>query len=83
MTSINKSQLPHTQTGFKVSCRDGWAGTLKRLVVNPISGKVTHLVIEALSPAAQIMVPVEHCLTVGYEAIFLNLSSAQLKMYAQ
>ncbi|MCB0192092.1 MAG: hypothetical protein KDJ65_09120 [Anaerolineae bacterium] len=52
-------------------------------MVNPISGKVTHLVIEALSPATQVMVPVEHCLTFGCEAIFLNLTSAQLKTYAQ
>lgn len=83
MTSVSNSRFPQPQTGFKVSCRDGWVGTLKRLVVNPISGKVMHLAIEAFSPASNLLVPAEYCLTIGYEAVFLNLTSAQLKTYAQ
>lgn len=83
MAIATRLQMPQPQTGFKINCRDGWVGTLKRLVVNPVSGRVTHLVIESLSPTTQVMVPVEHCLTIGYETIFLNLTSAQLKMYAQ
>lgn len=81
MISNHDPKSSPLQIGFKVNCRDGWIGTLKRLVVNPISGRVTHLVVEALSPASKLMVPAEYCEVIGYEAVFLNLTLAQLKRY--
>ncbi len=67
--------------GFRVACRDGWAGTLKRLIVNPVSGKVTHLVIELLSSPVSVTVPVKHLSALGYETVFLTLTSSQLENY--
>lgn len=67
--------------GFKVACRDGWAGTLKKLIVNPVSGKVTYLIVEMLSNGSVASVPVEHLSNIGYETVFLNITSSQLKFY--
>lgn len=75
--------MVQTSVGARVSCRDGWAGTLKRLVVDS-RGKTTHLVIEtALLLPNNAIVPVEHVIATGHEAIFLDLISAQLEVYCE
>ena len=71
------------RSGTKVSCRDGWIGVVRRLVVDPDAGKVTHLVIEMVSSSVEAIVPVEHVIATGYEAIFLDLTSAQLEAYCE
>lgn len=74
--------MVQTSVGARVSCRDGWAGTLKRLVVDSDRGKITHLVIEtALLLPHYAIVPVEHVIASGYEAIFLDLISTHLETY--
>ncbi len=74
--------MVQTQVGAKVACRDGWAGVLKRLVVDPGTQETTHLVIETTSLFPyDAVVPVECVLAVGHEAVFLDLSSSQLKAY--
>ena len=73
--------MSSTSIGFKVTCKDGWAGTLKRLIVNPVSGKVTHLVIELLSSPVSLTVPVKCLSELGYETIFLTLTCSQLENY--
>jgi hypothetical protein len=76
--------MVQTSVGARVSCRDGWAGTLKRLVVDSDRGKTTHLVIEtALLLPHDAIVPVEHVIATGHEAIFLDLISVQLEAYCE
>ncbi|NOZ26696.1 MAG: hypothetical protein GXP39_01405 [Chloroflexi bacterium] len=72
-----------TQVGVKISCRDGWAGTLKRLIVDLNTGRTTHLVIETVAPSGDVVVPVRHVVATGYESVFLDLSSAQLAAYRE
>ncbi len=76
--------MDRTQIGAKVACCDGWCGTLKRLVVDSGGGKTTYLVIETapLLPHDAI-VPIEHMIATGYEAIFLNLTLAKLEAYRE
>lgn len=73
--------MSQTSVGFKVACRDGWGGTLKRLIVNPVSGKVTHLVIELLSSPVSVTIPIKYLSAFGYETVFLTLTSSQLGNY--
>jgi len=76
--------MVQTEIGAKVACRDGWAGVLKRLVVDPHTREATHLVINTVPLRAQdAVVPVKHVMATGYEAVFLDLSSAQLEAYRE
>ncbi len=75
--------VTQTQIGFRVACRDGWGGTLKRLVVSPGSGEITYLVIEMRSSFARAIVPAKYLSGIGYEAVFLNLTSDQLEAYSK
>lgn len=60
--------MMQAQIGAKISCRDGWGGTLKRLVANPGIGTTTYLVIETapLLPH-DAFVPIEHVMTSGHQ----------------
>ena len=76
--------MDQTRIGAKVSCRDGWCGTLKRLLVDPGRGKTTHLVIETVPLLLHdAIVPIEQVIATGHQAIFLDLTSAQLEVYRE
>lgn len=76
--------MVQTSVGARVSCRDGWCGTLKQLVVDSDRGKTTHLVIEtALLLPDNAIVPIEQVIAIGHQAIFLDLTSAQLEAYCE
>ena len=76
--------MVQTQIGAKISCRDGWCGTLKRWAADPGTGKTTHLVIEAtpLFPYDAV-VPIEHVIATGHQVIFLDLTLVQLEDYRE
>jgi hypothetical protein len=67
-----------TRVGSRVTCADGWAGTLARLVQDPGTGQTTHLVIDVAPAHSPATVSVGHVMAVGYDAVFLDLTSRQL-----
>jgi len=70
-----------TRVGAKVSCADGWVGTLAQYVRDPGTGKATHLVVETGQSKGRATVPVNHIMAVGYDTVFLDLSSRQLRAF--
>jgi len=76
--------MAQTPVGAKIACCDGWAGTLKRLVVDPETRETSHLVIETTPLLSyNAVVPIEHVMATGYEVVFLDLFSAQLEVYRE
>jgi len=67
-----------TRVGARVSCSDGWAGTLAQWVQDPRTGQTTHLVIEVSPSHRATTVPVIHVMAVGYDTVFLDMKRSQL-----
>jgi sporulation protein YlmC with PRC-barrel domain len=64
--------------GSEVDCTDGACGVLKRVVVNPVAGAITHLAVEPKhGRAAGHLVPIEYVTSTG-KRIELDCTRAQL-----
>ena len=63
----------------KVTCKDGECGRSTYVLVNPVTKKVTHLVVRASeSPHEEYLVPIEAVASGDDETITLKLSAADL-----
>ncbi|HEY65318.1 MAG TPA: hypothetical protein G4O02_12185 [Caldilineae bacterium] len=80
---LGEASMVRIQVGVQIACRDGWAGTLKRLVMDSNTGQTTHLVIETASSVGEVTIPIRHVVATGYESIFLDLTSTQLGTYRE
>jgi sporulation protein YlmC with PRC-barrel domain len=64
--------------GSEVDCTDGACGVLKRVVVNPVAGAITHLAVEPKhGRAAGHLVPIDYVTSTG-KRIELSCTRAQL-----
>jgi hypothetical protein len=70
--------MTQTRVGARVSCADGWAGTLAQWVRDPGTGQTTHLVVKVSPSQKPATVPVGHVMAVGYHTVFLEMMRSQL-----
>ena len=66
------------RVGAAVECRDGAAGTLRQLVVDPTTDSVTHLVVESREHfGIPLLVPRHQVATAAMDVVRLNYTQAE------
>ena len=66
------------RVGAAVECRDGAAGTLRQLVVDPATDSVTHLVVESREHfGIPLLVPLHHVAAAETDVVRLNCTQAE------
>ncbi|MCB0170450.1 MAG: DUF1269 domain-containing protein [Anaerolineae bacterium] len=75
MTSLNNIAL-----NAKVECTDGHCGTSTQIIIDPVSKKLTHLVVqEQWVPHTEYLVPIDQIVETSRETIRLAFPKAELK----
>lgn len=70
--------MTRARVGSRVSCADGWAGTVAQWVQDPGTGRTTHLVVHVAPSQKPATVPVSRVMAVGYDTVFLDMQRSQL-----
>lgn len=67
----------------EVHCADGACGRTTRVVINPATNQVTHIVVEVKGPTPEVVVPVERIMESDTEKVMLTTTCAELEAMPQ